>query len=46
LLTLRRDSVEVICRQMLRARRVTRAGDTNFLSNHSDGKQVDRFRFK
>jgi DNA-directed RNA polymerase subunit beta' len=30
---------------MLRSIRVTRVGDTDFLSNHSNGEQVDRFRF-
>jgi RNA polymerase Rpb1, domain 5. len=36
--------IEVICRQMLRSVRVTRVGDTDFLSNHSNGEQVDRLR--
>jgi hypothetical protein len=30
---------------MLRSVRVTRVGDTDFLSNQSNGEQVDRFRF-
>jgi DNA-directed RNA polymerase subunit beta' len=38
--------IEVICRQMLRSVRVTRVGDTDFLSDHSIGEQVDRFRFE
>jgi len=30
---------------MLRSGRVTRVGDTDFLTCHSIGEQVDRFRF-
>jgi len=30
---------------MLRSVRVTRVGDTDFLTCHSIGEQVDRFRF-
>jgi hypothetical protein len=37
--------IEVICRQMLRSVRVTRVGDSDFLSYQAMREQVDRFRF-